>query len=32
VKAYHGELQKAGLKPKRALADDNQVTEAVLKG
>jgi hypothetical protein len=31
VKAYHGELQKAGLKPKRALADDNVVTEAVLK-
>ncbi|HEY1720594.1 MAG TPA: hypothetical protein VGG27_05065 [Magnetospirillaceae bacterium] len=31
VKAYHGELQKASLKAGRALADDNQVTEAVLK-
>ncbi len=31
VKAYHGELQKAGLKPKRPLAEDNLVTEAVLK-
>jgi hypothetical protein len=31
VKAYHGALQKAGLKPKRPLAEDNTVTEAVLK-
>jgi hypothetical protein len=31
VKAYHGELQKAGLKPKRPLAEDNVVTEAALK-
>lgn len=31
VKAYHGALQKAGLKPKRPLAEDLQVTEAALK-
>jgi len=31
VKAYHGELQKAGLKPKRPLAEDSTITEAVLK-
>lgn len=32
VKAYHGDLQKAGIKPVRDLAVDNQITEAVLKG
>lgn len=31
VKAYHGELQKAGIKPIRSLANDSEVTEAVLK-
>ena len=31
VKAYHGELQKAGTRPIRALEDDRQITEAVLK-
>jgi hypothetical protein len=31
VKAYHGELQKEGVKPFRSLAEDNQITEAVLK-
>ncbi len=31
VKAYHGELQKSGLKPKRPLAEDNVATEAALK-
>jgi len=32
VKAYHGELQKRGVKALRPLADDLVVTEAVLKG
>ncbi|HLW93616.1 MAG TPA: hypothetical protein VKS78_20255 [Roseiarcus sp.] len=31
VKAYHGALQKEGIKPHRALAADNEVTEAPLK-
>lgn len=31
VRAYHGELQKLGLTPTRALADDRQITEDVLK-
>lgn len=31
VRAYHGELQKLGIKPIRALSDDRVVTEAVLK-
>ena len=30
VQAYHGELQKLGLKPRRSLADDQQITAAVL--
>jgi hypothetical protein len=32
VKAYHGELEKKKLKPVRALEDDLEITEAVLKG
>ncbi len=31
VKAYHGELQKAGIKPLRPLEQDGEITEAVLK-
>ena len=31
VKAYHGELDKAKLKPKRPLAEDSAITEAVLE-
>lgn len=31
VKAYHGTLQKAGLKPARSVEDDSQVTEKELK-
>lgn len=31
VRAYHGELQKLGLTPTRALVDDRQITEDVLK-
>lgn len=31
VKAYHGELDRAGLKPTRTLADDSEITEAALK-
>jgi DhnA family fructose-bisphosphate aldolase class Ia len=31
VKAYHGELQKKGLKPVRPLADDAAITEQDLK-
>lgn len=31
VKAYHGELQKKGLKPVRSLEDDSKITEAELK-
>jgi hypothetical protein len=31
VKAYHGELAKSGIRPHRALADDNLITEAALK-
>jgi DhnA family fructose-bisphosphate aldolase class Ia len=31
VKAYHGTLQTAGLKPVRSLEDDGQVTEKELK-
>jgi hypothetical protein len=31
VKAYHGELQKQGIRPARTLEDDTEITEAVLK-
>ena len=31
VRAYHGELQKLGIKPARALEDDRVVTEAPLQ-
>ena len=31
VKAYHGELQKAKIKPKRPLPEDSVVTEPALK-
>jgi hypothetical protein len=31
VKAYHGALQKEGIKPDRELSKDNEITEAVLK-
>ena len=31
VKAYHGELQKAGIRPLRPLEQDGEITEAVLK-
>jgi hypothetical protein len=31
VRAYHGELQKLGIKPTRSLDDDRVVTEAPLK-
>jgi hypothetical protein len=31
VKAYHGALQKQGIKPDRDLASDDKITEAVLK-
>ncbi len=31
VRAYHGTLQSAGIRPSRPLADDNVITEAVLK-
>jgi hypothetical protein len=31
VKAYHGTLQKHGIKPDRSLEDDSKVTEVVLK-
>ena len=31
VRAYHGALQSQGIAPSRPLADDNTVTEAVLK-
>jgi hypothetical protein len=31
VKAYHGEMQKQGLRPMRELEDDNRITEAVLR-
>ncbi len=31
VKAYHGALQKQGIKPDRTLEDDSKVTEAALK-
>lgn len=31
VRAYHGELQNAGLPARRPLEDDLQITEAVLK-
>jgi hypothetical protein len=31
VRAYHGELQKQGIKPIRSLDDDNVITEAVLQ-
>ena len=31
VRAYHGEVQKLGIKPVRSLEDDRAITEAVLK-
>jgi hypothetical protein len=31
VRAYHGELQKQGIKPARTLDDDRAITEAPLK-
>lgn len=31
VRAYHGELQRLGLKPARSLEDDRKITEDVLK-
>ena len=31
VRAYHGDLQRQGLVPSRALQDDDVITEAVLK-
>lgn len=31
VRAYHGELQKQGIRPQRTLEDDTEITEAVLK-
>jgi hypothetical protein len=31
VKAYHGDLQKAGIKPLRPIEQDNEITEVVLK-
>jgi hypothetical protein len=31
VKAYHGSLQKQGIKPDRTLEEDSRVTEQVLK-
>lgn len=31
VRAYHGELQKLGIKPTRSLDDDRAITEAPLK-
>jgi hypothetical protein len=31
VRAYHGDLQKAGIKPIRTLEEDNQITEEPLK-
>lgn len=31
VKAYHGELQKQGIRPMREPEDDNRITEAVLR-
>lgn len=32
VRAYHDELDKAGIRPRRALAADLEITEAVLRG
>jgi hypothetical protein len=32
VRAYHGALARAKVKPKRSLADDSEITEPVLKG
>ena len=31
VRAYHGDLQRQGITPSRSLAEDNVITEAVLK-
>jgi DhnA family fructose-bisphosphate aldolase class Ia len=31
VKAYHGALQKQGIKPARSLANDSEITEEALK-
>lgn len=30
VAAYHGEIEKLGLRPERALADDQEITESIL--
>ena len=32
VRAYHGELERAGLRPLRAMAEDIEITEPVLRG
>ena len=32
VRAYHGELQKLGIRPVRPLGDDRVVTEGPLQG
>lgn len=31
VRAYHGELQRLGIKPARTIEDDTRITEEVLK-
>ena len=31
VRAYHGELEKKGIRPLRSLEDDSLITEALLK-
>lgn len=31
VAAYHGEIEKLGLQPERPLADDQEITESILK-
>jgi hypothetical protein len=31
VRAYHGALQRLGIKPARAVEDDARITEEVLK-
>jgi hypothetical protein len=31
VRAYHGDLERAGIRPLRSLEDDRAITEAVLK-
>ncbi|HTI00551.1 MAG TPA: hypothetical protein VL752_06345, partial [Acidisoma sp.] len=32
VRAYHGALDKAGIRPRRMLAEDLEITETVLRG